>query len=162
MRPHHTFGTVEIRICDAQTELWQTLAILSLAYALTATLAREYDLGRVLPAVETRYVEENLWRAIRYGLDGELVDFRKGREVPAPDAIREVVDYAWPAAERLGVRPFLGSVERLLKEGNGAQRQVKAHREGASLRDVFAGTVSALRDEQRLPLTGCVTPGGSR
>ena len=162
VRPHHTFGTVEIRVCDAQTELWQTLAIQSLAYALTATLAREYDLGRVLPAVETRYVEENFWRAIRYGLDGKLVDFRKGREVPAPDAIRELVDYVWPAAERLGVRPFLGSVERLLTEGNGAQRQVKAHLDGAPLREVFAGTVQALRDEQRLPLTGCMSRGGSR
>jgi len=160
VRPHHAFGTVEVRICDAQTELWQTLALQSLTYALVATLAREYDLGRVLPVLETRYVEENLWRAIRYGLDGKLVDFRRGRELPAADAVRELLEYVWPAAERLGVRPFIGNVERMLREGNGAQRQVADHVAGASLREAFAGTVERLRDEQRVPLAGCVAGGG--
>ena len=143
VRPHHAFGTVEVRICDAQTELWQTLAVQSLAYALVATLAREFDLGRVLPVLENRYVEENLWRAIRYGMNGKLVDFKRGREVPAADAIKELLDYVWPAAERLGVRPFIGNVERMLREGNGAQQQMNAHQDGKSLREVFAGTVEA-------------------
>jgi carboxylate-amine ligase len=159
VRPHHSFGTVEIRICDAQTELWQTLALQSLAYALVGTLAREYDLGRVLPVLETRYVEENLWRAIRYGMDGKLVDFRRLREVPAADAIRELLDYVWPAAERLGVRPFISNVERMLQEGNGAQQQVTAHLGGRPLRDVFAEQVQRTRDEQRVPVEACVLKG---
>jgi carboxylate-amine ligase len=159
VRPHHAFGTVEVRICDAQTELWQTLAVQSLTYALVATLAREYDLGRVLPVLENRYVEENLWRAIRYGLSGKLVDFKRGREVAAADAIKELLDYVWPAAERLGVRPFIGNVERMLDEGNGAQRQVSAHLAGQTLREVFADQVQALREEQRLPLEACVAKG---
>jgi len=160
VRPHFTFGTVEIRICDAQTQMWQTLALLSLAYALVGTLAGEYDLGRVLPVQETRYIEENLWRALRFGLDGKLVDFKRVREVPAVEAVRDLVDYVWPAAERLGVRPFLCNVERILEEGNGAQQQRAAFEEGASLRDVYGGTVSLLRDEVRLPLQRCVAARG--
>lgn len=160
VRPHFTYGTVEVRICDAQTQVWQTLALLSLAYSLVATLAYEYDTGRVLPVPETRYIEENLWRALRYGLDGDLVDFKRVREVPAADVVRELVDYVWPAAERLGVRPFLCNVERILEEGNGAQQQRAAVEEGASPREVFADTVGQLRDEVRLPLQRCVTVKG--
>ena len=90
VRPHHRFGTVEIRICDAQTEAWQSLAISSLTVGLVAHLARVYDEGMPLPILPTRYVEENLWRAIRYGLDGSLVDWATahgddgGRRHPAP------------------------------------------------------------------------------
>jgi carboxylate-amine ligase len=65
VRPHHKWGTVEIRCCDVQTEPWQALAIMSLAVGLIATLAAWYDEGRPLPVLPTRYVEENFWRAIR-------------------------------------------------------------------------------------------------
>ena len=96
--------------------------------ALLAELAWQYDEGRLLPVLETRYIEENLWRAIRHGLDGDLVDFRKLREVPAADALREMVEFSAPAAERLGLRPFVANVERMLRTGNGAQRQLRAVR----------------------------------
>ena len=151
---------VEIRICDAQTELWQTLAVMSLAMALLAELAWQYDEGRLLPVLETRYIEENLWRAIRYGLDGNLVDFRKLREVPAADAVREIVEFSAPAAERLGLRPFVANVEHMLRSGNGAQRQLRAVREGRNMREVYAGTLQKLRDEVRLPLRRCISAGG--
>jgi glutamate---cysteine ligase / carboxylate-amine ligase len=160
VRPHHAYGTVEIRICDAQTELWQTLAVMSLAMALLAELAWQYDEGRLLPVLETRYIEENLWRAIRHGLDGDLVDFRKLREVPAADAVREMVEFSAPAAERLGLRPFVANVEHMLRSGNGAQCQLRAVREGQNMRDVYAGTVHRLRDEVRLPLRRCIAAGG--
>jgi carboxylate-amine ligase len=159
VRPHHLYGTVEIRICDAQTELWQMLAVMSLAMALLAELAWQYDEGRLLTVLESRLVEENFWRALRYGLDGMLVDFRKLREVPAPDAVRELVEFSAPAAERLGLRPFVANVERLLREGNGAQRQLRAVKEGRSLREVYSGTVRRLRDEVRLPLRRCISGG---
>lgn len=162
VRPHHTFGTVELRVCDVQTELWQTLALQSLAFALVVTLADEHDQGRVLPMTETRYIEENLWRSIRFGLDGKLVDFRRSREVDARDAVRELLEYVWPAAERMGLRPFITNVEAMLREGNGTQRQVAAHVAGTSLRDIYAESVGRLRDEQRLPLPKCVVRGGGR
>jgi carboxylate-amine ligase len=160
VRPHHKYGTVELRVFDAQSELWQSLAVLSLSLALVATLARNYDDGRLLPVLETRYVEENMWRAIRYGLDGALVDFRRGRETAAGDAVRELLEFTAPQAERLGLRPFTGNVERMLTEGNGAQRQVRAVREGAEILDAYEAAVWRLRDEVRLPLQKCVLSGG--
>ena len=143
VRPHHRFGTVEVRICDAQTEAWQSLAISSLTVGLIAHLARIYDEGMPLPILETRYVEENLWRAIRYGLDGKLVDWVMGEELTAADAVRHLVELAAPYADAIGLSPHLADVERMLREGNGAQQQARAHVEGESLREVFAGTVAA-------------------
>jgi carboxylate-amine ligase len=146
IRPHHRFGTVEVRICDAQTEPWQALAVTALAVGLTAALARAYDEGR-LPAPEgSRYIEENLWRAIRFGLDGKLVDFGARREAPAADAVRRLVERAAPFAAELGIAAHLADVERLLREGNGAQRQARAHGAGAALAEVFAETVARARD----------------
>jgi carboxylate-amine ligase len=142
VRPHHRFGTVEIRVCDAQTEAWQSLAISSLTVGLVAHLATAYDEGVPLPVLPTRYVEENLWRAIRYGLDGKLVDWETRTEQPAGDAVRRLVELAAPFADGLGLTGHLDDVGRMLREGNGAQQQVKAHLEGESLQDVFAGTVA--------------------
>jgi glutamate---cysteine ligase / carboxylate-amine ligase len=145
VRPHHRFGTVELRICDVQTEAWQALAINALAFGLVVALAHRYDEGRPLLVLPGRYIEENLWRAIRYGLDGKLVDFERRREVDATDAVRELLELVLPEADRLGLHPFIDDVERILSEGNGAQRQVKAHLEGETLEEVFAGTVARVR-----------------
>ncbi len=145
VRPHHKFGTVEVRICDAQSEAWQSLAISALTVGLVAHLARQYDEGAGSAPQLNRYVEENLWRAIRYGIDGMLVDWRKGEEVAAPDVIRELVELAAPYADLLGLTPHLVDVERMLTEGNGAQQQTRAHAAGASLREAYAETVAQSR-----------------
>ena len=142
VRPHHTYGTVEVRICDVQTEPWQTLAVHALALGLVATLAGMVDEGRALPVRETRWIEENLWRAIRYGLDGKLVDWDRGREAPAPEALRELVEWVRPAGEALGLGGRLDDVERLLTEGNGAQRQGRALAAGRSIHELHADTVA--------------------
>jgi carboxylate-amine ligase len=145
VRPHHRFGTVEVRICDAQTEAWQSLAISSLTVGLIAHVAQLYDEGAPLPILANRYIEENLWRAIRFGLDGRLVDWAKAAELPAADAIRGLVELAAPRADALGLGRHLADVERMLREGNGAQQQVRAHRAGGTLREAFAGTVARAR-----------------
>jgi gamma-glutamyl:cysteine ligase YbdK (ATP-grasp superfamily) len=94
----------------------------------------------------TRYCEENLWRAIRYGLDGRLVDWLPAsgapREAAAPDAVRALVEKAAPEADRLGCAAQLHDIERLLREGNGAQRQTRAHEDGIAIFDVYAETVA--------------------
>jgi carboxylate-amine ligase len=145
VRPHHKWGTVEVRVCDVQTEPWQALAIASLAVGLIATFAAMYDDRRPLPELETRFIEENYWRAIRFGLSGKLVDFAAGVEVAAPDALRALVELVGPAADQLKLRPHIDEVERLLCEGNGAQLQSKAHIEGKSIEEVYAATVACLR-----------------
>ncbi len=152
VRPHHKFGTVEVRICDAQTELWQSLALAALVYLLVAVLLRRYDEGEPLLVLPTRYVEENLWRAIRYGLDGKLVAWPELREVPAPDAVRALVELAAPEAERLGCAQHLAGVGRLLEEGNGTQRQVRAFHEGKSLVDVYRETVLRAHADAGVPV----------
>src|SRR5262249_51891208 len=75
VRPHLAFPTVEIRICDAQPDLGESRSLAALGYALTARIARALDEGEPLPDLPHRLVEENLWRAIRHGLSGELIDF---------------------------------------------------------------------------------------
>lgn len=145
VRPHHRFGTVEVRVCDAQTEAWQSLAVSALTVGLVAHLARRYDEGDRRVAQPTRYVEENLWRAIRYGLDGQLVDWERGEEVPASDALRRLVELAAPHADQLGLTRHLEDVECMLRQGNGAQQQARAHAAGATLREVYAGTVADAR-----------------
>jgi carboxylate-amine ligase len=145
VRPHHKFGTVEIRVCDAQTEAWQSLAISALTVGLVLHLTREYDTGVAALPQATRYVEENLWRAIRYGLDGKLVDWARGEEVPAPDAIRALVELVAPHARLLGLGPHLADVERMLVEGNGAQQQIRALAAGATLEEVYAESVAKAR-----------------
>lgn len=146
VRPHHRFGTVEVRICDAQVEAWQSLAISSLTVGLIAHICRRHDDGHRLTPLPNRYIEENLWRAIRYGLDGKLVDWGTRTEVPAPDAVRRLVELAAPHAADLGLTPHLEDVERMLREGNDAQQQVKAHLEGKSIEEVYASTVARARD----------------
>jgi carboxylate-amine ligase len=154
VRPHHRFGTVEVRICDAQTEAWQSLAISALTVGLVAHLATLYDEGRPLPSLATRYIEENLWRAIRFGLDGKLVAWERRQELTAADALRELVELAAPHADALGLTPHLDDVERMLREGNGAQTQTRAHAGGRDLREVFAETVARAR-------TSALTPPGT-
>lgn len=146
VRPHHRFGTVELRIADAQTEPWQNLAVSALSVGLVAYLADLHDDGVALPVQPTRYVEENLWRAIRFGLDGSLVDFDRECEVPAADALRRLLELVAPHAAGIGLQPHLDDVERMLHEGNGAQRQAAAHRDGATLREVFADVVRQTAD----------------
>jgi len=153
VRPHHRFGTVEVRICDAQSEAWQSLAISALTVGLVAHLARVYDEGMPLPILPTRYIEENLWRAIRHGMDGKLVDWAMGDELSATDAIRHLLELTGQQADALGLTPHLEGVERMLREGNGAQQQARAHREGASLREAFADTVVRARASSLDPQT---------
>jgi len=145
VRPHHRFGTVEVRICDVQTEPWQALAVAALVVGLAADLMRAYDEGRLSAPESGRTIEENLWRAIRYGLDGKLVDFAARREEPAGDAIRRLVERAAPYADETAVAPHLADVERLLREGNGAQRQARALQKGPTLEEVYAETVARAR-----------------
>jgi glutamate---cysteine ligase / carboxylate-amine ligase len=133
VRPHLAFPTVEIRICDAQPELPESRALAGLAYALAARIARAVDEGEPLPQPPPRLIEENFWRAIRWGLAGELIDLGRGRVRPARAAIEELVEWVLPVAEELGVADELA-----VPDENSAMRQRARHEEGASLAEVYA------------------------
>ncbi|HWH15086.1 MAG TPA: YbdK family carboxylate-amine ligase [Miltoncostaeaceae bacterium] len=124
VRPHHAFGTIEVRICDGQTELGEALAVAALALACIARLCADHDAGRRLPAHPRALIEENLWRAQRHGLEGSLIDLDAGRTRSAADALRHLLDWTAHQQSELGLEPFTARVETMLREGNGAMRQI--------------------------------------
>ena len=127
LRPHPRLGTIEVRICDAQTRLENVAAIVALVQSLVATLAGRYDRdGGPLPCEPITLVAENKWRAVRYGLDAKLVDLARDEERSARDALIELAELAEPAARRLGCEEELGLVERILARGDGASEQRRA------------------------------------
>jgi carboxylate-amine ligase len=132
VRPHLAFPTVEIRICDAQPDVGEARSLAALVYALTARIARALDEGETLSNLPNRLLEENLWRAIRYGLPGELIDFASGEPLPARARLERLVEWVRPVAEELGAAEWLAIPER-----NAAERQIARQNEGASMREIF-------------------------
>ena len=133
VRPHLNFPTVEIRICDAQPELGDAQALSALAYALTARYARAIDEGEPIPEYPHRLLEENLWRAIRCGLSGELIDFERGESVPARARIESLIEWTLPVAEELGIAGQLA-----IPLQNAAERQYARLDEGLTPREIYA------------------------
>jgi glutamate---cysteine ligase / carboxylate-amine ligase len=138
VRPHLMFPTVEIRICDAQPDLAEARSLAALIYSLTARIARALDEGEPLPSWPHRLLEENLWRAIRHGLSGELIDFERGEAIPARARLEQLVEWVQPVADELGAAPWLAIPER-----NAAERQIARHEEGASMEEIFVEQVAA-------------------
>jgi glutamate---cysteine ligase / carboxylate-amine ligase len=133
LRPHPKFGTIEIRICDAQTRLDSVAPIVALAQSLVASLAADFDEGRPLPVQPVTLVGENKWRASRYGLGAQLIDLEKDTERTASEAVRALADRCEPAAKKLGCSLELEQLEALLERGNGADEQVRVYEETESL-----------------------------
>ena len=105
VRPHLAFPTVEIRICDGQPDIGESRALAALSYALTARLARALDEGEPLPDHPHRLLEENLWRAIRWGLSGELIELDRGEVIPTRKRLEQLCEWVLPVAEELGAAP---------------------------------------------------------
>jgi glutamate---cysteine ligase / carboxylate-amine ligase len=115
VRPHHSFGTVEVRICDAQTRGEDASALAGLIVACVAQTAIDLDEGVAAEPLGDREIEENLWRAIRYGLGGKLIDFRAGEEVATRAYLDGLLEWTGPARAALGIEvdlPELGGSER--------------------------------------------------
>jgi glutamate---cysteine ligase / carboxylate-amine ligase len=135
IRPHHSFGTVELRICDAQSSAAESTALQALLAACIAQAALDFDEGVPFEDPAPRFVEENFWRAIRFGLDGKLIDLERREEYPAAAVADRLMAWTAPARELLGLEP-------VLPEENGAQRQRRALERGASMEEVFAAEVA--------------------
>jgi glutamate---cysteine ligase / carboxylate-amine ligase len=138
VRPHLAFPTVEIRICDGQPELAEAQALAAFAVSLAARIARAHDEGEPLPDVPYRLIEENTWRAIRWGLSGELIDFERGESVPARARLERLLEWVAPVANEIGAAPFLAVPER-----NAAERQIARFAEGATLEQIYAEQIGA-------------------
>ena len=138
VRPHMDFPTVEIRICDAQPTLEEAQSLVALMVSLTARCARAIDEGEPLPEQPRRLIEENLWRAIRHGLSGELIDLERGDVLPARARVERLVEWVLPVADEIGATPWLRLPER-----NAAERQIAQRATGATLEEIYAGQVGA-------------------
>jgi glutamate---cysteine ligase / carboxylate-amine ligase len=138
VRPHLAFPTVEVRIMDAQPLQEEAIALAALTYSLAGRLARAIDEGEPPLLSTPRLIEENFWRAIRYGLSGELIDLRTLRVRPARTAIEELIEWVRPVAEELGAADYLA-----VPAANAAERQIARHEEGASLEEIYAEQVGA-------------------
>jgi len=136
MRPHPRLGTLEIRICDAQTRLESVKAIAALVQSLVATIGSDFDCGAVPAPGPDVVIEENRWRATRDGLDAMLIDLDGRGERSAGDTILELVDRCLPAAEVLGCAAELEGVEQIVDRGSGADEQRRVFEETGSLVDV--------------------------
>jgi glutamate---cysteine ligase / carboxylate-amine ligase len=134
VRPHHTFGTVEVRICDAQTRGDESFNLAALMTACVAQVALDLDEGRSTKPLRQREVEENLWRAIRYGMDGEMIDFRDRRVVPTREVVEDLLEWTEPARVTLGL-------EVEIPERNGAQRAYAALAEGGLIEEIYRHAV---------------------
>jgi len=136
VRVHLFFPTVEVRISDAQPDLAESRSLAALAYSLVARCARAIDEGEPLIWQPHRMIEENLWRAIRWGLSGEMIDLTSGDVRSTRAAIEELIEWVMPVAEELGSAPFLA-----VPEQNSAQRQIARFEEGAGLQEIYAELV---------------------
>lgn len=141
VRPHPRFGTVEVRICDAQTRVSSVAAIAGLVQSLAATIGSAFECGETEPAVPDLVLEENRRRAMRDGLDARLIDLSDG-EQPATEVIRALVERCEPAADALGCTEELGLVESILVRGNGAEEQRRVYEETRDPRAVAGWLVA--------------------
>jgi glutamate---cysteine ligase / carboxylate-amine ligase len=135
VRPHFSFGTVEVRICDAQASAQESEALASLMVACIAQALRDIDEGVPFEPLAPRLIEENMWRAIRFGLDGRLIDIEAGVEFEARAAIERLAAWSEPVRRELGI-------DFVFPERNGSQRQRAMIDAGASREEVFAASVA--------------------
>ncbi len=138
VRPHLAFPTIEVRIADGQPDLGEAQSLAAFVVSLVARVARAYDEGRPVEPLPHRLIEENFWRAIRWGLPGELLDFDRGEPIPARQRLEELVEWVLPVAEEIGAAPYLAIPER-----NAAERQIERFEDGATLEQIYAEQVQA-------------------
>ena len=143
VRPHPSFGTVEVRVMDSQTRVEHTLGLAALVQGMVKELAEHFDDGRQLSRYPFEMLDENKWLAARHGLDGELVDLPRWERVPARSLARRLVHRMREHCQDLGSVDDLEAVEDLLERGNGAARQVVVYEANHDLREVMAEIVAA-------------------
>jgi len=138
VRPHFAFGTVEVRICDAQSSASESEALASLIVACVAQAARDIDEGIPFSDPPPRLIEENMWRAIRFGLDGNMIDLESGVEYPSAAIVERLAAWTEPVRAEIGI-------DLAFPDRNGAQRQRAMIEAGLSPEDVYAACVRETR-----------------
>lgn len=136
LRVHPIFPTLEYRVCDIPTRAEDTIAIAALFQAITAKLYKLIKLNLGFRLYRRLLIQENKWRAVRYGLDGKMIDFGKQTEVPVKDLIHELIQFVDDVVDELGSRNEINHVYNILREGTSSDRQLKVYHETGDLRRV--------------------------
>ena len=136
IRPHPFFDTIEVRICDIPLRAEETIAIAALIQATACKLWHLHSRNIDYRAYSRALLMENKFRAVRYGLDGKMIDFGKQEEVPARDLILEYLEFVDDVLAELNSRDEIGYIHTMLEQGSGADRQLRVFRETGSMRDV--------------------------
>jgi carboxylate-amine ligase len=139
IRPHFGFGTVEVRICDAQATAVESDGLAALIVACVAQAARDVDAGVPFQNLPGRMIEENVWRAVRFGLDGELLDLDRGEPYPAGETLERLLKWSASARAELGIEVSLPPL-------NGAQRQRRMIDAGIGITEIYGSMVAETRD----------------
>ena len=136
VRPHPFFPTLEFRICDIPTRIDDTIAIAALFQALVAKINKVLDQNLNFRRHHKMLIEENKWRAVRYGLDGKMIDFGKGKEVPVRDLIRELLEFVDDVVDDLDSRKEIEHIHTILERGTSADDQFRIWRETGDVKKV--------------------------
>jgi len=136
VRPHPFFPTLEFRVCDIPSRVEETITIAALFQAITAKLYKLYRQNMGFRLYRRALIEENKWRAARYGLDGKLIDFGKREEVETKALVRELLEFVDDVVDELGSRDEINYVHKILETGTSADRQLRVYQETGDLRAV--------------------------
>ena len=155
VRPHPFFPTLEFRICDLPSKVDDVITIAALFQAIIAKLYKLYRQNMGFRLYRRALIQENKWRAVRYGLEGKLIDYGKQKEVPVRDLILELLEFIDDVVDELGSRKDIENVHAILERGTSADRQLKVYEETGDLKkvvdNVLAETVEGVVDAATLP-----------
>jgi carboxylate-amine ligase len=156
IRLHPFFDTLEVRICDAQSRVDDTMALAALIQATVAKLHKLLWRNTTFRVYRRRLIDENRWRASRYGLEGKLIDFGQESEVPALDLMEELLQFISTEVDELGTQQEIAHVRKILAEGTGADRQIAVWERTHNMHDVVDHLVLETYEDLDLTLADAV------
>ncbi len=145
VRPHPTYGTLEFRMFDTATKVEEAVAIAALTQAIVVKLHRLYTRNQSWRIYRRALIEENKWRAARYGIEGKLIDFGREAEVPLRELMLELMELIDDVVDELGSRSAIEYIHTILNEGTSAERQLRVYRQSGDLKDVVRHLVMETR-----------------
>jgi carboxylate-amine ligase len=145
VRPHPTYGTLEFRMFDTATRVEEAVAIAALTQAIVVKLYRLYTHNQSWRIYRRALIEENKWRAARYGIEGKLVDFGREAEVPMRELMHELMGLIDDVVDDLGSRSAVEYIHTILNEGTSAERQLRVYQQTGDLKDVVRHLVMETR-----------------
>jgi glutamate---cysteine ligase / carboxylate-amine ligase len=158
IRPHPFFNTLEFRVCDIPMRVDESIALAALIQATVAKLYKLFSANQGFRLYRRALIMENKWRAARYGLNGNLIDFGKQKEVPVRDLIKEYLEFVDDVVDELDSREELNYIQKIMEMGTGADRQTRVFEETGDLKKV----VDFIIEETEVGLSDTTASAASR